>query len=94
MRVLDVGCAKGYLVEAFRAQGVAQAVGLDVSVYAVSQAEPAVRGRLMVGNLVEGLPLATGTCDVITAMDLFEHLTDPVPALQEIAASYRAVAHP
>lgn len=101
VRVLDVGCAKGYLVEAFHAQGVAQAVGLDVSAYAVSQAEPAVRGRLMVGNLVEGLPLAPGTCDVITAMDLFEHLADPVPALQEIARvlrtggrAYLKICHP
>jgi SAM-dependent methyltransferase len=88
-RVLDVGCAKGYLVEAFHAQGVAQALGLDVSPYAISQAEPAMRGRLLVGNLGEGLPLATGTCDVITAMDLFEHLADPVPALQEIGRVLR-----
>jgi SAM-dependent methyltransferase len=100
-RVLDVGCAKGYLVEAFHAQGVAQAVGLDVSAYAVSQAEPAVRGRLLVGNLMEGLPLATGTCDVITVMDLFEHLADPVPALQEIGrvlriggSAYLKICHP
>jgi len=83
-RVLDIGCAKGYLVEAFRAEGVAQAMGIDVSFYAVSHGEPSMRGRLLVGNLTEGLPVATGTCDVVTAMDLFEHLADPVPALREI----------
>lgn len=100
-RVLDIGCAKGYMVEAFRAHGVAQAVGLDVSLYAVSHAEHAVRGRLLVGNLLEGLPLAAGTCDVVTAMDLFEHLTDPIPALQEIGRvlrrggrAYVKICHP
>lgn len=99
--VLDVGCAKGYLVEAFRAQGVAHAVGLDVSMYAVSHAEHALRGRLLVGHLVEGLPLATGSCDMVTAMDLFEHLSDPIPALQEISRvlrvggkAYVKICHP
>jgi SAM-dependent methyltransferase len=100
-RVLDIGCAKGYLVEAFHAEGVVQAMGIDVSRYAVSCAEPAMRGRLLVGNLTEGLPVATGTCDIVTAMDLFEHLADPIPALREIGRvlrrdgkAYLKICHP
>ena len=76
-------------------------MGIDVSRYAVSHAEPALRGRLLVGNLTEGLPVATGTCDVVTAMDLFEHLADPIPALREIGRvlrkdgkAYLKICHP
>ena len=35
-RVLDIGCAKGFLVQAFRDLGV-EAYGIDISAYAISQ---------------------------------------------------------
>lgn len=41
--VLDVGCAKGFLVEALRDRGV-DAYGLDVSEYAIGQARDDIRG--------------------------------------------------
>jgi len=101
VRVLDIGCAKGYLVEALRAEGVPQAVGIDVSWYAIAHAEPTMRGHLLVGNLTQGLPVATATCDMVTAMDLFEHVADPIPALREIdrvlrkdGKAYLKICHP
>src|SRR2546426_8569774 len=36
-RVLDIGCAKGYLVEAFRSQGVRSVVGVDISMYEIGE---------------------------------------------------------
>src|SRR5262249_36252556 len=41
--VLDVGCAKGFLVEALRDRGV-DAYGLDVSEYAIGQPRDDIRG--------------------------------------------------
>ncbi len=52
-RVLDIGCAKGFLVKDLMAQCPGLEVfGLDVSEYAVLHCEPEVVGRLHVGNAV------------------------------------------
>ncbi len=99
-RVLDLGCAKGFLVEAFRARGIA-ALGVDVSAYAVSAAEPATRRRLVVADVEAGLPVRSGSCDLVTALDLFEHLPEPGPVLREIrrllgdgGVAYLKICHP
>src|SRR3989449_5027153 len=52
--------------------------------YAVSESEDEIRGRLIVADVQAGLPLYSATCDLVTALDLFEHLTDPRPVLKEI----------
>lgn len=100
-RVLDIGCAKGFLVDAFRALGVPVAFGADVSLYAVSEGAAAVRGRLMVADIQAGIPLRSASCDLVTALDLFEHLPDPEPALSEIGrvlrsdgVAYLKICHP
>ena len=50
-RTLDVGCARGYLVEALRELGV-DAHGCDVSGYAVEHAAPGALGYVRLGDLV------------------------------------------
>jgi len=50
--VLDVGCAKGYLVKALRDAGL-EAYGVDVSEYAVSAADPSIRPYLRVMGVQE-----------------------------------------
>src|SRR5271166_2180575 len=47
-RTLDVGCARGYLVEALRELGV-DANGSDVSAYAVEHAAPGALGYVRLG---------------------------------------------
>ncbi len=100
-RVLDIGCAKGFLVEAFRAQGAEAAFGLDVSLYALSEAGTATRGRLVVADVQAGIPLRSGSFDLVTGLDLFEHLEDPESALREIrrvlrdgGVAYLKICHP
>src|SRR6185437_8381938 len=58
-RTLDVGCARGYLVEALRDLGV-DAHGCDVSAYAVEHAAPGALGYVRLGDLSRGLPYADG----------------------------------
>ena len=50
-RVLDIGCAKGFLVKDLKAvcPGL-EVFGIDISEYAIAQGEPEIRNRLMVGN--------------------------------------------
>ncbi len=100
-RILDIGCAKGYLVEAFQAQGVHTVWGVDISLYAVSANDGDAQRRLMVADVQAGLPLRSAFCDLVTALDLFEHLADPKPVLKEIrrvlidtGRAYLKICHP
>jgi SAM-dependent methyltransferase len=99
--VMDIGCAKGFLVEAFRAVGVPAVFGADISLYAISEGTAAVRGRIMVADIQTGIPLRSASCDLVTAIDLFEHLPSPEPALCEIGrvlrsngVAYLKICHP
>lgn len=84
-RVLDVGCATGYLVEALHELGV-DAYGCDMSQYAVEHAAPGARGRVRVGDPLKGLPYADHSFELVTALEVLEHLdpTQVLPALLEL----------
>jgi SAM-dependent methyltransferase len=70
---LDVGCATGYLVEVLRERGI-DAQGCDVSPYAVEHATPGAVGHLRVANLFAGLPWPDGAFELVTALEILEHL--------------------
>jgi SAM-dependent methyltransferase len=71
--VLDVGCAKGLLVQALVARGV-DAWGCDISAHAVESAHPDVRHRLRVVSATEPIE---GRYDLITCIEVLEHMTLP-----------------
>jgi 2-polyprenyl-3-methyl-5-hydroxy-6-metoxy-1,4-benzoquinol methylase len=83
---LDVGCAVGYLVEVLRELGI-DAEGCDLSEFAVDHATPGAVGHVRVANLFAGLPWSDGAFDLVTALEILEHLPpDRVPdALAELA---------
>lgn len=68
--VLDVGCAKGMLVQALVRQGV-EAYGFDVSEFAVENAHPDVRARLSVASATQPIE---GRYDLITCVEVLEHM--------------------
>jgi SAM-dependent methyltransferase len=68
--VLDVGCAKGLLVQAF-VQAGADAYGVDISEHAVESSHPDVRDRLRVGSATEPID---GRYDLITCIEVLEHM--------------------
>lgn len=86
MRVLDVGCAKGFLVKDFmKACPGLEAFGLDISEYAVMRAEPETIGRLHVGN-ARRLPFPDESFDAVVCINTLHNLKhdECVQALREI----------
>lgn len=71
-KVLDAGCAKGFLVEALRDRGI-EAYGVDISEYAISEVRPDIRPYCRVGSLVTPL---TDRYDLITCIEVLEHMPE------------------
>lgn len=73
--VLEVGCAYGYLVQMLRRMGY-DAYGMDISEFALSQADPEVRPYLIradVSDWIPHHPLTMERWHLITSMDVLEH---------------------
>jgi SAM-dependent methyltransferase len=84
-RCLDVGCAYGFLVEAYRRLGW-EAQGCDVSQYAIEQGQRrGIRG-LQLGALTD-LDYPDGGFDLVTCLDVTEHLDAAT------YGAYRAALH-
>jgi len=79
-RLLDVGCALGFFVEAASRRGWA-AEGLDISEHATSYAREVLGVEARTGTL-HTAGYEPGTFDVITAWDVIEHVPDPVAELR------------
>ena len=86
MRVLDVGCAKGFLVkDLMLACPRLEAFGLDVSLYALMHAEQEVIGRLHLGT-AEKLPFPDNTFDCVLCLNTVHNFPRPraIKVMQEI----------
>ena len=85
-RVLDIGCAKGFLVKDLMlvCPGL-EVFGLDVSEYALKHCEPEVAGRLHLGN-AKSLPFPDNSFDCIISLNTIHNLQreDVKVALKEI----------
>jgi len=74
--VLDFGCAKGYLVKAFREVGI-EAYGIDVSSYATASAPMDIKEHIIKVVPGEIIPLLGGKkYDWFIAKDVFEHVEE------------------
>jgi SAM-dependent methyltransferase len=85
-KVLDVGCAKGFLVKDLLCTlpGL-EVFGLDISEYAIKNAPHEVAGRLYMGS-ADHLPFPDGAFDCVISLDTVHNLPRDraMAALQEI----------
>jgi len=79
-QLLDIGCAHGFMLEAAQQRGF-QASGIDISP-AVSVARQ--QGFNVYDRPLHELGLSANTFDIITLIDVLEHVPDPRRLMQEV----------
>jgi SAM-dependent methyltransferase len=79
-RILDVGCGTGANLEMLSHYGVSE--GVDVSDDALEFCRK--KGLKVHKGLAESLPFADESFDMVTALDVVEHLDDDVAGLKEM----------
>jgi len=84
--ILDVGCGTGATLQAIADLGLA--VGADRSLEALRFCQQRGLHRLVLAD-AEALPFATGSADVVLALDLLEHIPDDAAAAREFARVLR-----
>jgi SAM-dependent methyltransferase len=84
-RVLDAGCAMGFLVEAFWDRGV-EAWGIDISPFAIENVRRDMREYCRVASISTDIE---GTYDLITCIEVLEHMreSDAQEAIRRICAA-------
>jgi len=92
-RVLDVGCAKGFMLYEFVRQGIEDVRGCDISPYAISQAHPGVKDRLDVAS-ADRLSYPAASFDLVYSVDVIHNLLPEQcdQAIREILRVARAAA--
>jgi 2-polyprenyl-3-methyl-5-hydroxy-6-metoxy-1,4-benzoquinol methylase len=76
IRLLDIGCGQGHLVDAVRRAGYLHVCGVDISGEQVALARAAGLGtHVQQGNFRDVLRREPGSLDVVLATDVLEHLT-------------------
>jgi 2-polyprenyl-3-methyl-5-hydroxy-6-metoxy-1,4-benzoquinol methylase len=80
-RLLDAGCGSGRTLEELERYG--DVCGIDVNSEAADAAR--ARGHEVVTGPLEQLPWEAARFDVITCLDVIEHLPDERPAMLELA---------
>lgn len=81
LMLLDVGCAKGFLVEATLLHGMFS-YGCDISNYILHKSPKRIRG-LLIRASAEYLPFRKSSFDIVTLIALIEHLHRPEQALEQ-----------
>lgn len=84
-RVLDIGCAKGFLVSIFNAAGI-EAYGVDVSSYAIENTPNNIRNKLFTLDIEKNrLPFENDYFDLVFGLEILEHLSRFDNLLQEVS---------
>ena len=73
-KVLDVGCAHGFLLAALQRNYQMEIQGLEYSAYAVRTAESSVRKHIRQGSVLERDLFPRASFDLVSCLDIFGYL--------------------
>jgi SAM-dependent methyltransferase len=82
--VLDIGCAKGYLLYEFYRAGIHNVHGLDISDYAIAQVPNEIQGKCFVGSAHDLSRFKDKSIDFVLTKDVIHNL---VPEFADKAVS-------
>lgn len=80
--ILDIGCGSGLMLDDLRKKG--NLSGMDMSDEAISFSKEIYDGPIKKGSLPWDVPYPTQHFDLITALDVIEHIDDDVDSLKTI----------
>jgi SAM-dependent methyltransferase len=74
-RVLDIGCGKAFLLyEISQVVPGIEVAGIDISQYAIDNAKPEIKDKLLVGNCTD-LPYEDNSFDFVYSINTFHNLS-------------------
>ena len=82
VKVLDIGCGSGLMLNAL--EHVGQTFGMDMSDDAISFSKEIFNGKVEKGFLPDQIPYAENYFNLITALDVIEHVDEDVDSLKAI----------
>lgn len=83
--ILDVGCGDGYLCSVYKSHfGIANVVGADLAGARVARARATFPDIKFTRADIYNLPFEDGGFEVVSAVEVLEHLEDPARAFGEL----------
>jgi SAM-dependent methyltransferase len=81
-RILDAGCGAGLMLSSLEKYG--QTYGMDISPEAIAFCRVNFKGQLEQGYLPDNVPYKNVQFDLITSLDVIEHIDDDVNSLKTL----------
>ena len=82
VKVLDIGCGSGLMLNAL--EEVGQTFGMDMSDEAICFSKEIFNGRVEKGVLPDQLPYQDNFFDLITALDVIEHIDNDIDSIRAL----------
>lgn len=82
IKVLDIGCGSGLMLNAL--ESVGQTFGMDMSDDAINFSKEIFGGKVEKGFLPDNIPYEENFFNLITALDVIEHIDDDLASLKAI----------
>lgn len=81
-KVLDIGCGSGLMLNSL--EDIGQTFGMDMSIEAINFSKEIFRGRVELGFLPNQIPYKKNYFNLITALDVVEHVDQDIDSLKAI----------
>jgi SAM-dependent methyltransferase len=84
IKVLDIGCGSGLMLNAL--EDIGQTYGMDMSDDSVNFSKEIFNGKVEKGLLPDQIPYEENFFDLITALDVIEHVDQDIDSLKSICS--------